>query len=318
MQTWEITKLRAQTSLTVWTQHVPALKIGTQGAPDLDALIEQYEPLAQEQAVKQDEADAAYRAQQGTLDRLTLLGTQVPQIIMGHLSEDKLLMLELKKALRTRPRSEDSTLTRAREIYPVWVRANAALTALTPPQPPIVRVVQGVAQTAASFKVLLDGYSGQVQASSDAEGRLKATKQDLTELNEVTNKLIKAWYQVMKASYDPGSTMRDALTRIPTEGGTPAPKGIEIDTVTQGGTEGMQVVVDYLPGGGAHATTRLIKWMVVGVDADFTHSAPLAAAGNAFGPFTAGQVVQVMTEVRNSAGTRHSAPRTITIEVAMV
>ncbi|MBL9133673.1 MAG: hypothetical protein JNG86_20860 [Verrucomicrobiaceae bacterium] len=318
MQSWEITKKRAITTLALWQHHAPALKIGGRGVAELDALVDAFEPLAKEQVVKQNDVDHACRAQRGTLAKLTLLGTQVPQIIRGHLGENKLLMEELKKALRTRPRTEDSTLTRARELYPVWVRANAALAALTPPQPPVVRVVGQEEQTAATFKALLDGFSGQVQATSDAQGILKAAKQALADLAETTDSLIKAWYQVMKASHDPGSSVRMALSTIPTEGGTPAPGIIEISTVVQGGADGLHVEAEYVPGGGEHATTRLLKYMVVGVDAGFTHSVPLEAAGTVIGPFAVGNVVKLLTEVSNSAGTRTSAERTITIEPPIV
>ena len=107
----------------------------------------------------------------------------------------------------------------------------------------------------------------------------------------------------------------EALGSIPTEGGTPAPDPIEINTVTQGGEGGLQ---DYVPGGGAHATTKLLKWMVVGVDADFTNSVELEAGGNAVGPFVEGQVVKVITEATNSSGSRTSAERTITLEPPIV
>jgi len=53
--------------------------------------------------------------------------------------------------------------------------------------------------------------------------------------------------------------------------------------------------------------------MVQGVDADFTHTAPLDASGNALGPFAVNQVVKVRTSTSNSSGTRTSAVRTITI-----
>ena len=91
------------------------------------------------------------------------------------------------------------------------------------------------------------------------------------------------------------------------------PDTIEINTVSQGGDSGLEVLVAYVPGGGAHATTKLIKWQVVGVDADFSNSASLDASGNAIGPFAQGKVIKIITEVSNSAGTRTTAPRTITI-----
>lgn len=83
--------------------------------------------------------------------------------------------------------------------------------------------------------------------------------------------------------------------------------------MTQGGESGLEVLLSYVPGGGEHATTRLVRWMVVGVDADFTQSAALDASGNTLGPFAVGQEVRVLTEVINSAGSRTTAPRTITL-----
>jgi len=78
------------------------------------------------------------------------------------------------------------------------------------------------------------------------------------------------------------------------------------------------LLVSYTPGGGDHATTRLVRWGVQGVDTGTPHSAPLDASGNTLGPFTVGQVVHVLTEVSNSAGTRTTALRTITIAVPIV
>lgn len=318
MQFWEITKQRAQLSLTVWTQQAPTLTISAQGTAELSTLIGQYEPLVQLLAVKQDDADAAYRTGQGILQKLKLLGTRIPQIIEGQLDAHELLMKDLKEVYAVTMRSESTILERARLLYPVWVRANTALAAMTPSQPPITRTLQGTPQTAAMFKALLDSYTTQMQAISDAEGLLDTTRKQLTDLDDQTDQLIKKWYKVMKATYDPGSPQYEALASIPTEGGTPAPDTIEISTVVQGGTDGLHVQVAYVPGGGAHATTKLIKWMVVGVDADFTHSAPLTDAGDSIGPFTVAQVVKLETEVTNSAGTRTSAVRTITIEPPIV
>lgn len=314
MQSWEITKDRAILSLTVWTQHVPTLKIGMLGTTDLTAYIAEFEPLVQDRAVKQDDVDAAYRAQQQTLAKLRVLNTKVPAIIEGQLSGHDLLIRDLKEVYQITQRSASSILDRARVLYPIWVRANAALAALPQAQPPIKRLVQNVEHTAVMLKALLDGYTGQVQTTSDKSGLLAAVKKALAEVDEKTDKLNKDWYKVMKAMHDPGSAEYEALSTIPTEGGTPAPDTIEIETVVQGGEDGLRVEMEYVPGGGAHATTKLIKWMVMGVDADFTHSAPLTAEGNVIGPFTVGQVVKVVTEATNSSGTRNSAPRTITIE----
>ena len=70
----------------------------------------------------------------------------------------------------------------------------------------------------------------------------------------------------------------------------------------------------YAAGGGRHATRRLIRWQVEGVDPDLDLEAPLETGGNTLGPFAVGQVIRMVTEATNSSGTRTSAPRTITIE----
>ena len=123
----------------------------------------------------------------------------------------------------------------------------------------------------------------------------------------------KNWYGYVKNTYDPGTPIYDALAGIPVEASTPAPDPIEIETVTQGGEGGLQVLVSYVAGGGDHATTRQVQWQVLGVDPDFTHTAPLDASGNALGPFGQGKVVRVRTLVGNSVATQTTAPRTITL-----
>lgn len=313
MEYWEITKQRAQETLPVWTQYLPELKIGTLGTADLEGLIDGFEPLVQERTAAQDVFDAAYRAGQDALLRMKVLGTKIPAIIEGHLDENTALMKDLDDVYATSPRTEGTILKRLRDLLPVWARANAAMAALNPSQPPITRTVGGVTYTVVLAKALLDGYTDLIKTLKDNEELLDAKRAELRGHDRAVDQLNKKWYKVVKATADAGSDLAEALGGITTEPGTPAPETIEINTVVQGGEGGLQVLVAYVPGGGAHATTKLIKWQVVGVDAGFDHTLPLDASGNALGPFTVGQVVKVITEVSNSSGTRTTAPRTITI-----
>jgi len=314
MEYWEITKARAQQTLPVWNLHFSTLTIGTATSGDLEGQIEEFEPLAQARVTAQDTADASYRDVQSSLATLKLLSTKVAAIIEGQLSENTGLMKDLGDVFKIQMRSESTILQRSRLLYPVWVRANTLLAAMTPAQPPITRAVAGVSKTVVMFKALLDGYTDLVKAMRDDELALESAKAELKGLDRAVDQLNKRWYQVAKAQVDPGSDAYEALSSITTEPGTPVPEVIEIDTVLQGGEEGLQVEVTYVPGGGDHATSKLLRWQVVGVDDGFTNSEPLNNAGNAIGPFTVGQVIKVMTEVSNSAGTRTSAVRTITIE----
>lgn len=313
MEYWEETKNRAQLTRAAWEQHAPALKIGTQGFAELEGLIGLFEPAAQARTAAQDDLDTAYRAVQGALLKMKVLGTKVPKVIEGQLDENEGLMRDLSEVYKINPRTEATILKRARELYPVWVRANTALAALTPAQPPITRVIQGVAYTAAMLKSLLDGYTALIATNNDKQEVLDTARTTLRTLDRDTDQLNKRWYKVVKASYDPGSPAYDALAGIPTEPGTPLPEPVEIDTVTQGGDDGLQVLVSYVPGGGDHATTRKIKWKLA-AEPDFTSEALIDASGNTLGPFPAGAVVVIITEVSNSSGTRTTAPRTITVE----
>ena len=132
MEYWEITLERSQKTLPVWEVHLPTLKIGAQGADALSALIAAFEPLAQARVVAEDVYDQAYRNMQGALLKMKVLGTKVPMLIQAHLEEDAPLMKEVNVLFRTAPRTEATILKRARELYPVWDRANVAMAALVP------------------------------------------------------------------------------------------------------------------------------------------------------------------------------------------
>jgi hypothetical protein len=318
MENWENTKSRAQISLAVWKLHTAELKIGGLGATDLEGFIAQFEPAAQARTTDQDGRDASVRTTKTALLKMKILGTKVPQIIDGQVPGETGIIEDLGEIYRIVPRSEPTILGRARGLYPIWVRADAALAALTPPAAPITRPIGNTPHTAAMLKGLLDGYTDVVAAMNNKESQLNKTRGDLRTLDHKVDQLAKNWYKVVKNTYDEGSPVYEALAQIPTEGGTPTPDPVDIDELIQGGTGGLQVLVSYVAGGGEHATTLEVQWMVEGVDADFTHNAPLDASGNALGPFTEGQVVKVRTSVSNSTGSRTSPVRTITIEEPVV
>ena len=146
-------KERAEITLPLWNRLLPTLRINGQGPTDLNSLIQDYEPAMQ------DTFDEAYRNVQDALLRMKILGTKVPQIIEGLLAENAHLMKDVNDLYATAPRTEATILKRARDLHPVWVRANAALAALMPSQGPITRPIAGVVWTAATFKTLVAGYT---------------------------------------------------------------------------------------------------------------------------------------------------------------
>ncbi len=198
-------------------------------------------------------------------------------------------------------------------LYPVWVRANTAMAALTPTQPAIVRAIQGVAHTAVMLKALIDGYTDLIKELEDKQELLDKSREALRAHDKTADRLNKRWYKLVKQGMELTPELESALEGIPTEPGTPPPEPIEIATVTQGGQDGLQALLAYDIGGGAHATLKELEFTVSGDAEQFTHKVPLDASGNALGPYPPNTVLTIRTSVSNSAGTRTSAPRTITI-----
>jgi hypothetical protein len=314
MESWETTKERAIATLSVWRQHIPAFTVNAKTPDDLEALVDDFEPKAQARTAAQDVFDVAERARQTSLLKMKVLGTKVPAIIDAQLSDDAAIQKDLQDVFRFAPRTEAGIQARNRATIPVWERSNTKLAAMTPAGGPITRPIQGVPHTVVMAKGLLDGYTDLVKAAKDKEELLDIKRGDLRAHDRETLTLCQVFYQAVKATYDPGSAVYEALAGIPLPADTPVPDAIDIDTVVQGGDDGLHLLVTYEAGGGDHATTKQVEYKVEGVDADFGHAAPLDASGNALGPFTVGQVVNVRTKVSNSTGTRTSSARTITIE----
>lgn len=317
MEYWEPTEDRASKTLPVWQTHFATLTVNGVAPEAYATLASQFEAKAQLRAAAQDVYDDSVRAARTTLLKMKIVGTKVPQIIDGQLGTNKDIAGGLAKVFRVSPRTESTIRTRARDLFPVWVKANGLLAAMTPPLPPITRPLQGVAQTAAMLDAMEDGFPGQQDDTQAKEELLVTARNNLRELDRTVDVLSKNFYQIARSLVDPGSAAWIALDGIPAEGGGSAPDSIEIDQLVQGGDDGLHVLLSYESGGGDGATTKEAEYMIVGVDADFAHAVTLDASGNAFGPFTVGQVVKVRTKVSNSSGVRTSAVRTITIETPL-
>lgn len=85
------------------------------------------------------------------------------------------------------PRSEPSILKRARMLYPVLVRANTALAALTPAQPPVTRAIAGTVYTAVLLKGLLDDFTDVIKDLRDKESVLNTKRAAVRSTGPRTN-----------------------------------------------------------------------------------------------------------------------------------
>jgi hypothetical protein len=315
MEYWEVTKERAEASLPVWQTHTATLKIKGLGHADLEALIDGYEPKVQARTLAQDDFDETERVVARSLLIMKILAIKIPAMIEAQLSESDSLMDDLNDIYTVNPKTEPTILKRARMLYPVWERANTAMAALTPAQPPIKRVIAGTEYTSALLKNELDTFTDKIREMKDKESVLNVKRMDLRKHDRATDQLSKRWYKAAKAMAEPGSDLETALQGIPIPADTPAPEPVEILTVTQGGEDGLEVLVAYVPGGGDHSlpANRMVKWQK-NAETNYPNEEEIDPSGNALGPFVVGDVVKIITEVTNSSGVRTVAPRTITIE----
>lgn len=167
---------------------------------------------------------------------------------------------------------------------------------------------------------LLNNNADLIPVLETAEADVDAAREVLRSHDRTTDQLNKRWYKVVKELPHPDDSASEALAGILTEPATPAPVPIEIETVAQGGEDGLRVLVQYIPGGGDHATTKEVQWRVEGVDpaGTFPDTAALDASGNALGLFVVDQTVKVRTAVSNSSGVRTTATRTIVVATPIV
>ncbi len=319
MEYHEITKDRAEKTLPVWQTHTPTIKIRGQGPVELEAFIDGFQPLVQARIEAQDVEDAAFRAVQGALLKMKLLGVNIPTFIKIQLKENPNIGKDVGDLYRAQPTSESGILKRAGMLLPVWERANAALAALTPPQDDITLNIQGVAHTPAMLETLLNSYTGLTKTLEQKSSLLDDARGALRSHDHLCDQVNKDWYAYAKAGADNNAALLAALETIPTEPSTQPPPVVEIDHVTQGGEEGRQPLVSY-PNGSTigNATTAVVEYTLPGDAQPWTHSVPLDLSGNALPAAPVGAVITLRTRTENSAGVRTSAPRTITIEEPIV
>ena len=81
-----------------------------------------------------------------------------------------------------------------------------------------------------------------------------------------------------------------------------------------GRADQIKILVTCGNGTGSDADDRLLDWMVVGTEADFTNTVAVDLSGNPLGPFLVGQTIKIRTRTVNTSGTRTSAARTLVVQ----
>lgn len=170
-----------------------------------------------------------------------------------------------------------------------------------------------VVDTIAAFRALITTSNTQEDAYKDAHTVWRTGAEELqVQANALWADCV-AWYEAATLVFKEGTAFGDMIRgTIPTSPNSPEPTPLEIASVTP--VAGGSATVAYVPGGGAHATSRFLQWKIVGVDADFAHDTTANPAGQTIVTGgTAGQVVEFRTFCANSAGTVLSAVQSATL-----
>jgi len=303
---WEAIHIRGQQTDAVWLTFSSAFQVGTttqvMHAADLALMLTH----VNERDVQKDVWDDAVAAVKLNFDFIHDMVVRAPAVLDEMLEDDDPLNDDLDDIFSVDPDTQHGAMNRTRKVISFWTRVNAKRAAMTPPLPPILVGTT----TVADLQTALTNHPGKLQTAQNEESELNGKKSQLQTTTRRVDRINKRWYRSWKNNFAEGSPERNALSQVDTEEGTNPPTALEINTLLQ---SGLLLLVAYVAGGGRHATSLILQWQVVGVDADFGHNTPVILAGQSVGPFTAGQTVNFRVRAANSAGTTDSVVKTITL-----
>lgn len=305
---WQITKLRAEQTSSVWNLDA-AFKAGQKTRADLTALLTGYTALIDAVNTAESADSQATTAKNQILEELEVFAIKGAGKMSADLEDDDGLDVALRqKVFSINPQSEADLILRAEALVPIWTEYDAQLGSSGP------FLIRGKSLT--DFQTALSTYDTLAATEKSAGTTLSTAGTALEQHNRLVDRLIKKWYAAWKLEYPEGTPEGDALlSQVEPESGQQRPTKLEIAALTN--VAGHKVKVDFVPGGGAHATLRFLQVQVLGVDGAFatvqTLSVADVAAGVEIGPFTAGQTVKVRTDVGNSRD-----PSEISTEVPVV
>lgn len=249
-------------------------------------------------------------AQLGTeYDYFKTMNTAIASRLDGEVPDESPLQRDIDQ-LRIVSDSRAAIEERTLKTAAAWAKINTARAAETPPQPAVL--VRG--STAAAYQARWAELPAKRQASETAAGVWRSGSSLLRAADRAVDRVNKDWYQAWKSEFPSGTPEGDALAGVDTESSGSPPQVLEIAAIAQ---EGLSLRVTYVPGTGQHATVLDLNYLVEGVQADFQRVSAELTAGNLIGPFTAGQIVRVRTDVGNSRDhSELSAEQAVTIAAA--
>lgn len=303
---WQAVHIRGQQTLGVWNTFAPTFVVGTvtaaQHAADLALILTH----TNDRNVQKDVLDDAIGLRDASFNAIHDLNTRAPQMLDAQIEDSDPLNNDLDDVFEVDPDSQHGNMERARRLISFWTRVNVKRAALTPPLPALLLGTSSVA----NLGTLVSNHPALLQTIENERAEVNQKKSQLQTTTRGVDRINKRWYAAWFNFFAVGSPENNALSQVDTEEGTTAPTELSIASLVR---SVLSVIVNYVAGGGRRATSLLLQWQVVGVDADFGHDTPLILTGQTVGPFPAAATINFRVRASNSAGTTDSAVQTIAL-----
>lgn len=304
---WEEVHQRGLQTIAIWQTFAPAFTVGNLTLATHTADVNGLPVKANEREVQQDALDDARIARDENFEVMEDLSVRFPRLLEGVLGPDDPWHAEIADIRDITPDSNDRRAQRARRVVSLWTRVNAQRAAATPAQPPLLMGDKAVADLQAT----LDNLTALLQAVETEDSELTEKREALKALARKADKSNKRWFAAWEGNFPPGSPERNALSQIDTGPNNASPVPYEIASLTDRGDQAVDV--QYVEGGGAHATTLTLFWWRLADESPYSHSAPLAPSGQTVTGLTAGTLVRFVTRAANSTGHSESTPQDISV-----
>lgn len=305
---WQITQARGLQTQGVWALS-GGFTVGNHTAATHATSIGDLFTAATEAEDKENLLDTEVGVLEGEYAHFKSMNTAIAARLDGEVDDGDPLQRDIDQ-LRIVSDSRSAIEDRTLKTAAAWGKIDTARAAASPALPAVT--VRG--STQAVYLARWVALPGKRQNRELAEGVLRSASSALRAADRVTDRINKDWYLAWKSEFPAGTPEGDALAGVDTEQGGSMPQVLEISAIVQ---EGLSLRVTYVPGTGAHATVLDLNYLVEGINADFQRLTADSAAGNLIGPFTAGQIVRVRTDVGNSRDhSELSAEQAVTIAPA--
>ena len=313
MEQYQATLNRAMQTIAVIEEHIPGLTVGGVSTGAFASLANNLENTAALRDIAIATADAAANGENLNSLLIRTLVLALPQAAKSDLDEEKPveagLIDLLSEAFGITPRTTEMRLKRGKKVVAALMKINAFLAA----QVPVRAAISAGGKNISHLNAAMGSQTGLEQVVENTKADETTARINLDTEEHTTDRLNKRYYQKLLAEARTNPTLATALAQIDTETDN-LPGTLSIASVLQGGDNQLHLLVAYVNGTGANADDRLLDWMVVGTDADFTHTTEVDLSGNLLGPFLVGQTVKIRTRTVNGSGTRTSAVRTLVIQ----